>query len=58
MYSDDTVKRLAKLPTVAGDGFKVLWDNAYAVHAFDDGAKVLANIDRDAKIAGTQDHII
>jgi DNA-binding transcriptional MocR family regulator len=34
-FDDATVKRLANLGNLAGDGFIVLWDNAYAVHHLD-----------------------
>ena len=34
-FDDETVARLANLGNLAGDGFIVLWDNAYAVHHLD-----------------------
>lgn len=43
IYSDNTVERIAKLATIAGEGFRVFWDNAYAVHDFNT-FQPLANI--------------
>ena len=32
VYDDATVSRIAKLGQVASDDFRIIWDNAYAVH--------------------------
>lgn len=58
IYSDDTVKRIAKLAKIAGDHFKVFWDNAYVVHDLTDQPLPLANIMTLALEAGTQDSIL
>jgi aspartate/methionine/tyrosine aminotransferase len=43
VYSDSTVERIARLGEIAGADFRVLWDNAYAVHDLED-SKPLKNI--------------
>ncbi|HEY3698007.1 MAG TPA: aminotransferase class I/II-fold pyridoxal phosphate-dependent enzyme [Spongiibacteraceae bacterium] len=57
VYSDAVVERIAKLGSIAGTGFRVFWDNAYAVHTLSDDAPELANIFIFAKKYGTQDSI-
>lgn len=57
VYSDDVVERCARLGKIAGPGFRVFWDNAYAVHTLRDDAPALANIMDAAKRAGTADSI-
>lgn len=57
-YYDDTVKRLAKLPANAGKNFKVMWDNAYAVHHLSDQPDQLLNIMDACKKAGTEDSLV
>lgn len=58
IYSDETVKRIATLSKMAGDDFKVFWDNAYVVHDLTEQPLPLANIMTLAVEAGTQDSIL
>ncbi|WP_339671590.1 aminotransferase class I/II-fold pyridoxal phosphate-dependent enzyme [Dasania marina] len=58
VYSDDVVNRMAKLGHIAGDHFRIFWDNAYAVHVLDDQAPVLANLYEACKNAGTEDSVL
>lgn len=55
IYSDETVERLVKMETAAGD-FRILWDNAYAVHHIYKENK-LANIFEAAEKYGNEDRI-
>ena len=43
IYSDETVQRLAVMPTGAPD-FRLFWDNAYAVHHLTERRHEIANI--------------
>jgi aspartate/methionine/tyrosine aminotransferase len=56
-YSDETVERIAQLSTIASDNFYVFWDNAYALHDFNE-VKILANIMDYCRTHGTVDSII
>ncbi|MCL1903557.1 MAG: aminotransferase class I/II-fold pyridoxal phosphate-dependent enzyme [Oscillospiraceae bacterium] len=55
-YSDDTVRRLARLETKAED-FRIFWDCAYAVHHLNDTPDVLLNILDECKKAGRPDKV-
>ncbi len=57
-YSDETVDRIAALGTIAGDNFRVFWDNAYALHIIDEDAAALSNIFTACEKYQTQDSIL
>ncbi len=53
-YSDQTVDRLARMRTAAPD-FRILWDNAYAVHHLTEVRHEVADILQLANAAGQAD---
>lgn len=55
-YSDTVVKRLAAMPTQAAD-FRIIWDNAYAIHHLTDTPDQLLNILTACKSAGHPDRV-
>lgn len=55
-YSDETVRRLAKMKVAAPD-FRIMWDNAYAVHDLGEEGDRLLNIFDVAEEYGTLDRI-
>jgi aspartate/methionine/tyrosine aminotransferase len=57
VYSDETVERLAAMKTAAAD-FRIIWDNAYAVHHLGAGPAKLANILEACKKAGNPDRVL
>lgn len=56
-YSDETVRRFARMKTAAPD-FKIIWDNAYCVHHLTDTPDHLLNLMEEAKQAGTASRVI
>ncbi len=57
VYSDDTVRRIAQLSNIAGPNFRVIWDNAYAVHTLYDNAPELLSIAECTREYGTEDSV-
>lgn len=57
VYSDDVVTALAKMETAAKD-FKIMWDNAYAVHLLGDEDCPLMNLYDACVAAGNPDRVI
>jgi DNA-binding transcriptional MocR family regulator len=52
------VGRLAALPSIAGDNFRVMWDNAYAVHHLTDEPDELVNVMETARKLETESGIV
>ena len=55
-YSDETVYRFANLKPAAED-FRIFWDNAYCVHAFDGDNAQIPDIIEECEKAGSADMV-
>ena len=56
-YSEEVCRRLAKMECAAPD-FRIMWDNAYAVHDLGEKGDVLADIFSIAKEYGNENRIL
>ena len=56
-YSDETVRRLVSMKTGAKD-FRIMWDNAYAVHAFAERDDKLLDVFAEAKKYGNENRVL
>ena len=56
--SADTVRRIAALGRIAAPGFRVMWDNAYAVHRLAGNGPALENVMTHCRAAGTEDSVV
>lgn len=54
-YSAEVVRRMANLGKHAGDGFRIFWDNAYAVHHLGPDHGELASLLLEAQAVGCAD---
>ena len=57
-YSEKTVKCFAKLGNVASANFRIIWDNAYAVHHLEEVPDTLGDIQNLCNKEGTLDSIV
>ena len=57
-YSDATVRRIARLGSTAGPHFRIMWDNAYAVHDLYDDPPTLLNIMEACRAEGTANSVV
>ena len=58
VYSDTVVERMALLAKRAGMNFRIMWDNAYAVHDLTSDPPPLLNLMEQCQAVGTEDSAI
>lgn len=58
VYSSETIERIAKLGNIAGEGFRVFWDNAYVLHDLNADAAALPAIADFCQQHGTEDSVL
>ena len=58
VYSDNTIERLAKLGKISSPGFRIFYDNAYAVHDFHQNSAELLNIMDCCKKQHTENSVL
>ncbi|MCL1999526.1 MAG: aminotransferase class I/II-fold pyridoxal phosphate-dependent enzyme [Turicibacter sp.] len=54
VYTDETIRKFAKLKPAAAD-FRIIWDNAYCIHAFDGETPKILNLLEECKRVGNYD---
>ena len=57
IYSAEVVDRIARLGNQAASDFRIMWDNAYAVHDHYEDAPELTNLMELCRLHGTQDSV-
>ena len=57
-FSEATVGRLARLAKITGPNFRIMWDNAYAVHDLYGDAPPLPNVMDHCRAEGTENSVI
>ena len=57
-YSNEVVTRFSKLGRLAGNHFRIIWDNAYALHHLTDTPNQLANLQAACEKEGTSDSVL
>ncbi|MEX2488970.1 MAG: aminotransferase class I/II-fold pyridoxal phosphate-dependent enzyme [Pseudomonadales bacterium] len=57
-FTDDVVKRMAAVPNLAGQNFRIMWDNAYAVHHLADTPDTLLSLMDECRHKGTTNNVV
>ncbi len=56
-YADEVVRRMALAPGLAGQNFRIMWDNAYAVHHLSDTPDTLPNLMDECRRTEATDNV-